>query len=186
MVSDPENYPWSSHRVYLGLNENVWLSINRILSKFHPNTNDARSYFKKYVLNGIGAETAYDFQTGLVNGMIGDDEFINKFSTTTSIKPKKEIELAVLINKICEQNNLSAEEFCVPGKNLKPSHARALASLLVRETDGLSLEYLGKLLDRDPSGLTKLANRLKNKCNIDPLVAKQVQEIRQGFLIRKI
>jgi chromosomal replication initiation ATPase DnaA len=98
------------------------------------------------------------------------------------IKPKVKIELPQLINKICEQNNLSSEEFYAPGKNLRPSHGRAIASLLVREIDGLSLKQLGKFLDRNPSGLTKLANRLRTKCSIDPLIAKQVQEMREWAL----
>ena len=158
IVSDPEHYLWSSHRVYLGLNEIVWLSIDRVLNKFHPIQDDAMSNFKKYVLNGIGVKTSYDFKSGLVNGMIGGDEFVNEVLTTANIKPKMEIKLPLLIDKICEQNNLSTEEFYASGKSLRPSHARAIASLLVREIDGLSLEQLGKFLDRDPSGLTKLAN----------------------------
>lgn len=133
-------------------------------------------------MNGIGVKTSYDFKSGLVNGMIGGDEFVNEVLTTANIKPKMEIELPLLIDKICEQNNLSTEEFYASGKSLRPSHARAIASLLVREIDGLSLEQLGKFLDRDPSGLTKLANRLKTKCNKDPLVAKQVEEMREWIL----
>lgn len=182
IVSDPENYPWSSHRVYLGLIEIVWLSINRVLNKFHPIPDDAISNFKKYVLNGIGIETAYDFKYGLMNGMIGDDEFINESSTTASTKPKRKIELSVLIDKICEKNKLSADEFCAPGKALKPSHARALASFFVRETEGLSLEQLGKFLNRNPSGLTKLANRLIAKSTKDLLIAKQIQDMREWIL----
>jgi len=182
MVSDPVNYPWSSHRIYLGLDEIVWLSIERVLKKFHPILNDAMSNFKKYVLNGIGVQTSYDFKSGLVSGMIGNDEFVKEVLTTASLKQKREIELPILIDKICEQNNLAVEEFCAPGKSLRPSHARALASLLVRELDGISLEQLGKFLDRDPSGLTKLANRLKTRCSVDPLVAKQVQELRDWIL----
>jgi chromosomal replication initiation ATPase DnaA len=115
-------------------------------------------------------------------GIVGDNEFINEVLTATGIKQIRKIELSSLIDKICEINNLSVEEFCAPGKNLRPSHARALASFLVREIEGLSLEQLGKFLVRDPSSLTKLANRLKIKSDKNPLVTKQIQEMREWIL----
>jgi len=178
IVTSPENYPWSSHRVYLGLDEIVWLSADRLLNKFHSVRSDAISNFNKYVLKGIGIQTEYDFKSGLVNGMIGDEKFLNQVLPKANEKPKKIIDLAILINKICDQNNLTTEEIRNPGKSSRLSHARALASLLSRETNGLSLEQLGKFLNRDPSGLTKLANRLEIKCSTNPFVAKQVQELR--------
>ena len=144
--------------------------------------NEAKSNFEKYVLNGIGIKTTYDFKSGLMNGMIGNDEFVNEVLSIATTKPKIKIELPLLIDKVCEQINVSIEEFYAPGKGLRPSHARAIVSLLIREIDGLSLEQLGKLLDRDPSGLTKLANRLKTKCTKDPLAEEQVQKMREWIL----
>jgi REP element-mobilizing transposase RayT len=179
IVSTPENYSWSSHRVYLGIDQVVWLSRDRILHKFHPILDDAISNFNKFVLSGIGIETVYDFKSGLIKGILGDDTFIKQVLATTNTTQTRKIELAALVDKICEENNLSIEEFCAQGKTEKPSYARALASFLVREIEGLSLEQLGKFLDRHPSGLSKLANRLKTKSSQDPLVAKQIQEMRE-------
>jgi len=102
--------------------------------------------------------------------------------TNLTLIEKRKIELPILIDKICEQNNLSVEELGTPRKSLRLSHTRALASLLVRELDGISLEQLGKFLNRDPSGLTNLANQLMTKCSKDSLVAKQVQELRDWIL----
>lgn len=181
IVSNPENYLWSSHRVYLGVDQLVWLSSDRVLNKFHSIREYAVSNFNKYVLNGIGIETAYDFKQGL-NGILGDEKFRGDTLIATNIKLTKTIELPALIDKICEINDISKEEFYAPGKTLLPSRARALASFLIREIDCLSLEQLGRFLSRDPSGLTKLANRLKDKSNKDPLVAKQIEEMRNWIL----
>ena len=81
-----------------------------------------------------------------------------------------------------EITDLSLKDFCAPGKSLRPSSARGLASILVKEIDGLSLEQLGKFLERDPSGLSKLANRLEIKSYHDSLIAKQIQEMREWII----
>lgn len=179
IVSTPENYLWSSHRSYLGLTEVAWLSQERVLNKFHDTPADAINNFNKYVLNGIGIESPYDFKSGSMNGILGNENFIVETLATTSIIPAQKIELSDLINKICAKNNLSLHEFCSKGKALKLSHARGLASFFVREIEGLTLEQLGKFMSRDPSGLSKLANRLQIKSYNDSILANQIQEMRK-------
>ena len=47
------------------------------------------------------------------------------------------------------------------------------------ETNNLSLENLGRVLGRNPSGLTKLATRLEIKSMHNEIVSKKLNEIRQ-------
>lgn len=178
MVSDPQYYRWSSHRPYMELDEFVWLSKDRVLKKFHLEKESALSNYEKYILKGIGVETEFDFKSGCENGMLGDSEFINETLTKTSLEIERKIELKDLITKVCQMHNLTPDELCSFGKHARLSRARALLALLVREINYLSLENLGQLLKRDPSGLTKLANRLEIKAFKDLQIAKDLQEIR--------
>ena len=179
LVSDPLQYPWSSHRAYMEMDEFSWLDKDRVLRKFYPDRENALMIYEKYLLKGIGVETEFDFKSGLTAGMIGSREFVDEVMATSRPAKQRKIELADLVKKICETHHLTQQQLCMPGKQAQYSQARALLALFVREIDHLSLESLGKFLERDPSGLTALANRLGVKIDKHPLVAKNVEEIRR-------
>lgn len=182
IVSNPLEYIWSSHRAYLEQEQIVWLSKDRVLNKFHINKKDAISNYEKYVLNEIGLETQNDFKWGCASGVLGETEFIEKILEKNYLKPRLKIELMEIVAKVCELNNITVEELKMPGKHQKSSQARALLAFLVRQIDNLSFENLGEFLGRDPSGLTKLANRLEIKMINDAAIAKNVLKLRQLLL----
>lgn len=182
LITDPQQYLWSSHRAYMELDEFVWLYKDRVLKKFHYERKNAVSNYEKYLLKGIGIETEFDFKSGYASGMIGDSEFVDRILTTVNLKQKRKVELSDLVVKVCEQCNLTHEELCKAGKHAKQSQARALLALLVREIDDLSLENLGQLLGREPSGLTKLATRLEIKSTRDATIARNILEMRCWLL----
>jgi len=114
-------------------------------------------------------------------GMLGNQEFIEEILVSAECS-KQKVELSDLIAKVCNSCNLNLEELISLKKLAPQSHARALLALLVRESKHLSLVDLGKLLRRDPSGLTKLANRLELKSASDADIRSQLQEIRDWML----
>ena len=179
LVSDPRQYIWSSYRAYMKLDEYSWLNKNRILEKFSSNEEQSIKICEEYTLQGIGIETKFDFKSGSNEGMLGNDEFIDKILISVDVVPPRKIELTVLVAKICELHCLTQEQLCMPGKHPKHSQARALLAFFVREIDNLSLTGLGKLLKRDPSGLTALANRLESKISEDPLISNYVNQVRE-------
>jgi len=178
LVADPQHYTWSSHRAYLGMDEFVWLSKDRILKKFHHDKEDATSNYKKFVLKGIGIETPFDFKSGCMSRILGDADFVDEVLIRINKKPSKKIELLDLIAKVCELCELTEEELRAPGKCARQSLVRSLLAFLVRETNNVSLESLGKFLGRDPSGLTKLANRFEIKCTQNEAISEKLKEMR--------
>jgi REP element-mobilizing transposase RayT len=165
ITSDPLRYEWSSHKVYMGIEEILWLSKSDVLQSFHPNHDDAKLNYEKYVLKGIGIETDFDFKAGCIYGILGDDEFIKSTALVLSENQNFKIDINDILLKVCELYSLSKSDICSSGKQPRPSEARAVLSLLVKESNNLTLESLGMILKRDPSGLAKLANRLQEKSN---------------------
>ena len=178
LISDPQQYHWSSHRAYMELDEFTWLEKNRVLKKFSFEQNNAVKAYEKYVLQGIGIETELNFKSGHTNGMLGSQEFVEDVLDAVLSIPQPKIELIALVTRVCEMHYLTREQLCMPGKQPKYSEARALLALIVREIDHLSLKSLGELLGRDASGLTALANRLEIKISKDLLAAKNLEQIR--------
>ena len=179
IVADPQDYVWSSHRAYLEKSEFVWLSKDRVLEKFHHEKEPAISNYKKFVLLGVGIEVEFDFKSGSMSGILGDCDFVDEIlMKANKIKPKKNIELLEIIAKVCELYEITEEELRAPGKCARQSRVRALLAFLVRETNNLSLESLGKFLRRDPSGLTRLASRFEEKCMYNDALSEKLKEMR--------
>lgn len=179
LVKSPDKYSWSSHKAYMQKDSILWISHDRVLKCFNPYLSGALNEYERYILNGIGIETELDFKSGSIEGILGDKEFADEVVEKVSITQNRKIELLDLITQVCERQNVTVEDLRMPGKHPKQSYTRALLALLVRETNGLSLEQLGQILNREASGLTKLANRLENKCTTEALIANDVQDMRR-------
>ena len=67
----------------------------------------------------------------------------------------------------------------MPSKNRKESFARSVLALLVRESQGISIEELALVLRREPSGLSKLANRLERNCLVSSETALEIEQLRK-------
>ncbi len=178
LVTHPQQYAWSSHRAYMELDELNWLTKGRVLKKFNFNGTNAVKNYESYVLQGIGVEAEFDFKSGCDAGIIGNQEFIEEIMITASLAKPQKIELADLVTKVCEINNITREQLTMPGKHAKNSFARALLAFFVREIDYLSLASLSNILGRDLSTLSQLASRFEIKTADDPVAAKNVEEMR--------
>jgi putative transposase len=64
IVRKPENYPWSGHRAYLGLETIPWLTTDWVLSMFSSNVKRARRAYGKCVEEGKGGEHQGEFGGG--------------------------------------------------------------------------------------------------------------------------
>ncbi len=177
----PEKYLWSSHRAYLMLRECTWLTKERIYKNFGKTPEKAMLNFESYVLQGIGIESEIDFKAGQGNGVLGDEEFIEKLLANLAIQKRRKVTLPELIEKICLHFNLTETDLSGPKKNKLESTARGVLAYFVRETKNVSLEELGDFLQRDPSGLTKLANQVEIKCIQSEGYALEIQEIRNSI-----
>lgn len=185
LVSDPLQYFWSSHKAYLEIEEFSWLTMERVLKKFDTEPKIAIRNLEKYILKGIGIETEFDFESGCISGMLGNQAFVEEILVTTGTIKHKKIELTDLIAKVCEIHNITQEQLCMPGKHSKNSLARALLAFFVREIEHISFASLAKILGRDSSTLTQLASRFEIKVTSNPTAAKNV-EIMRDWLSTKI
>ena len=79
MVADPEAYPWSGHRAYLGKESLPWLTTEWLSGQFGRSLVKARSGYQNFVLAGLGEERRAEFHgTGLDSRLLGDDHFMDR------------------------------------------------------------------------------------------------------------
>ena len=178
IVKHPEEYLWSSHRAYIQDDKFSWLTCNYVLGKFDGTVNEAISNYNRYILEGIGEQSNLNFESGSRNGVLGNEESIDELFDKIDVQYKQEIELSDLMAKICKRYGISENALCRIGKNRLASHARAVLALLVRESENLSFEDLAHFLNRDSSGLSKLARRIEDKCLKSKTVEAEINDLR--------
>jgi len=82
-----------------------------------------------------------------------------------------------VIESVCSVYQLTAAELSKAGKAQPAAEARALAALVVRNCESLSLVKLAEFLKRDLSGLSQAARRLERRIETDGLLARKLEEV---------
>lgn len=175
----PEHYPWSSHNVYLGTADLVWLTTSSLLRTFAEDPVDSVSRFQKFVHAGIECFEKTDFKRGMYAGIYGDDDFIKKVKDKQDSNVTNSFDMSELVDAACDLYNIELEVLRKPGKSQQEATLRAILALLVRQTPHLTLEELGRLLHRDPSSLCKQAARLTAKKEMNEMLRAKVLELKE-------
>jgi putative transposase len=85
------------------------------------------------------------------------------------------------VQEVCRDYGISASELMVAGKSRPHSEARAVAALLVRETENLSLAALGKVLNRDSTAMSQAARRLACHTKEDNALMERLSRIKTAL-----
>ena len=71
MEKNPADYPWSSHRAYLGKETIPWLTTETVLTEFGSNMSKARLLFDTFLNERINEGYREEFHTGGKGVMAG-------------------------------------------------------------------------------------------------------------------
>lgn len=156
IVTHPSDYPWSSHRAYLGTASISWLTTDFGLSMFSTDLARARAAYELFVL------TASDDPENLQNEshpqdsrILGSDQFISQIPFLPH-KPRSLLTLEQLAVSLCAQHDVSISliRSRSSARNLTPVRLQILRSAIDQRI--ASLTEVARFLDRDPSTLCKL------------------------------
>ena len=170
LVNQPEDYFWSGHRSYLGLENLVWLNQDYVLKKFDSHEMTARSRYLDYIRRGIGQEMPdHGFKYGSHEGrFLGTDEFVQTISSlSVHQNSTPSYSLEELLEKICQCLEISMTVLCSPRKQRVSTKARGIAALLVKDSSHLTLKAFADFVAQDVSALSKLADRIQLKSKSD-------------------
>ncbi len=179
MVQSPDDYQWSSHRVYLKKEKIPWLTQELLLSNFAKDEQQARRLFHEFCLKGTKEQRRQEFHQGISEGRIlGDDDF----SETVLIKAGENSHLTVdvesLVRIVCEAYQISEKNVVAPGKHQPGAEARAVIAYLAQESRNPSLTDLGRYLGRDITTLSRSASRLYERLKNDQDLSSKLRRIK--------
>lgn len=157
-----------------------WLSTDECLQRFGQLRYEAMIAFQDYVNIGIGLNPEIDFEGGHAEGILGDDDFIEKVQERVqySICPPA-LDFQALLSFIINWYKIHPEILQVPGQERRSSFIRSVMALIIRDTDGVSLKELAEFCDREASGMSRAAMRLEMRMNESSALRKEVESIKQ-------
>lgn len=162
LVSDPADFPWSSHRAYLGTESLSWLTTDFGLSLFSTDLLQARAAYARFLNVPADDDNLEDESHPEDRRVLGSDRFINSIPFVP-FKPRSPLTLTQLAESICAQHTISSQlvRSRSAARSLTPVRIQILEQALDQRI--ASLTEVTKFLNRDPSTLCKLAARGRSK-----------------------
>jgi putative transposase len=121
MVTDPAEYPWTSHRHYLGASAPGWLCVDQVLGRFGRSRRQAVAEYLAY----LGAPASECPVGKWVDGaphMPADSPAVPK---STGIRPAPRLGLEALLTEIAGRYDVPPAEIRSPKRNRSLSAPRA-------------------------------------------------------------
>lgn len=126
VVTDPQDYVWSSHRAYLGKSPSGWLTTQFALDMFHRDRTRARRAYRRFVLDGVSRRV----DNGLAMGrsdeprVLGSDRFLERVKERRL--PRSVRTLDSMIDVLCRRHGVDAAELSTPGRRRDLARLRAM------------------------------------------------------------
>ena len=179
MVENPADYPWSSHRAYLGLEQAPCLTTELVLSQFSSREKSARRQFREFVETSADEGHRPEFHgMNILDGRVfGDDAFVEEILRDEL--PMNTVTVDDILAAVREVCGLTAEEILAPTQGMRVSEGRALAAWGVLYLSSGTLTELGRIVGRDVTSLSSAARRLIFRSKEDHEVAGRMDSIKK-------
>ena len=160
VAKEVENYPWSSHRVYIGRGEGERTEIvdtNQVLRMFSENKGRARRAYRLYMgeKEGIRREEVY---ATVDQRVLGDERFVEKVKEKTGGelhgRKRHEYSLVKIAGAVERVYGLSLGQLREKGKGEVTQSGRRVLSLAGKDY-GYRGREIAEYLSRDPSVITR-------------------------------
>lgn len=177
LVKDLAEYQWSSHRVYLGLDNIPFLTTNLVLGQFGGQLKTCRKRYlsfatKKDTDKGIKRREFYCCEHD--SRVMGDERFLEKVFNQSSL-PQKTISLEKLIDIVCRNYAVGKKDLAGPSRSRRLTEARGVIGLFAAEKTKASLTEVAALLNRDPANISRAAKKVnENEHELIKLIKQQI------------
>jgi REP element-mobilizing transposase RayT len=181
MVKDPEDYPWSGHRAYLGDEFLPWLTTDWMLGQFGKSVAKARAGYRAFVLDGLGEEHRPEFHGGGEDPrVLGDDNFVDQ-CLSDSGGMRLRLTAKEIADRVCLAYNIDEGTLKTQSQQRVFSEARAVVGWLARELGCVTLSEVGKHVNRDVGSISSSVRRLSERMQEAPELADRVRALKAAL-----
>ena len=181
MAKNPEEYPWSSHRAYLGLEVIPWLGSDFVLGCFSTELPQARRRFAEFVSERIpdGHQEQFHGKGSADTRIFGEDRFVENVLMQAEPLPERKPSLDGILDAVARIYGLRKEELAAPGQQRRPSEARGLAAWAVLNLSEASLKDLAVRMGRDLSTMSAAARQFEIRSRDEVRLQKEVERLKK-------
>ncbi len=132
IAENTEDYRWSGHRAYLGMETLPWLETDWVLSQFAKRQTTGRERYRAFVQAGTEEGHRQEFhQGGEDRRVLADDRFLEQV-LGKKVQSSPEVSLEEIVTYVSAGYGVSEEELRGPSRNRVASEARAVIGWLNR------------------------------------------------------
>jgi REP element-mobilizing transposase RayT len=195
MVTVPEDYEYSSHRAYLGMEPAGIVDVDPVLRHFGARKEVARANYRKFVAAGIKQGHCEEFYAADEGRILGSEEFIDATihrigETGRANRGTKKkgllvckVELDRLVSAVEKVCRVAREDFCGPSKSRSAIMAKEMLTLIGLQM-GASMKVLSEIIGISPSALSRrhdaARQKLRDNVNTSKLASQIIQHYRSG------
>ncbi len=161
LVAAAEDYPWSGHRAYLGLENLPWLTTEWVLSRLGRREAGARARYRAFVREGSGAGRREAFHLGADDSrVLGSERFLERV-LGPSARGGKAPSLGAIVDHVCGRYGLDAGDLAGPSRRRLCSEARGVIGHLARHSAAASLSEVARRFNRDLATMSRAVGRIE-------------------------
>ncbi len=177
-----DGFKWSGHGVYLGEQENSWLTTDRVLASFAKTAKTSVKRYAAFVNAGLNEEYRQDLMHGSEGGRIlGDTAFIKK-----ALKPKKRkvkpATLSQLVKLICGEEKIKEAALKNESRARHESQIRQVITYLAMVFEIGTLTDLSKRFNRDLTTMSRNQRYFRDKLENDKDLSAKVKAYKAMIL----
>lgn len=183
IVDRPQTYPWSSYSAYIAPDSHSpsWLTQQVVFSLFGERTSRARAALRAFTEAKDPDPTEEDEHLPVLDGAV-DLQSDKSAALNGHVAGAGAVACGETTDEVLEAVTsacaIDLRELRADVKTRTIVRARALASLLVRESPRLTLRELGAALGRDASTLSRAAYDVERRAQLDPELRERIEKLR--------
>jgi len=182
MVTTPADYPWSSHRAYMGQEVLPWLEADKVLSLFDQNADKAAGIYLNFIGERITEGRNDQFHTGGNDSrLLGEDCFVEEAMAKAQILFEIRPTITVIVEAVKMECGIDDEILCSRQRSRIGAEARTLIAWAVAEFSDGTISEVGRLFNRDVTTLSACIKRMTDKSRSDPKFAAKMNSVKSAI-----
>jgi len=162
-VENPQDYAWSGHRAYLGMETLPWLETDWVLSQFAKRLKTCRHRYEVFISAGKEEGYRQEFHHGGEDGrVLADDRFLEQV-LGKKVHSLPDVSLDDIVAYVSAEYGVSEEELRGPSRNHRVSEARAVIGWLSRRLRASSITDVALYFQRAPSTFSRHIGKMDTK-----------------------
>lgn len=180
IVNQPQEYKWSSHRVYLERCKCEWLTTDYIYSYFSKNKGHAKVLYENFIFDGLEEGYRKQFSIGNIDGRIlGNEEFTDDILSIEQITENSNVHMDKILENVTLKFSIDVNDLKSFNRSREFTKIRTLIGYLVYEYSNNSLSEYSRFINRDISTISAAVNKFKSELDKNSLDQKIIRVIKE-------